>query len=331
MDFSEVSRLFKEDLSKVESAIKNNYKSDIPLIPGIGNHLMNGGGKRIRPLLVLISSKLFDAEINERVIRHCCVVEFIHAATLLHDDVVDATTVRRGHQTVNSKWGSDASILIGDYFLSRAILLLANHCEPKIIQAISRSAKILVEGGILEFTHARRLDVTEDLLMDIMYRKTASIISVSCQLGALLASADAEIEKALISFGDDFGIAFQLVDDVMDYDGNEELLGKPAGNDFKEGHVTLPLLHLYKNSNRSLKREIEEFIKNEHLTSKELEYIVERLREGKAIEYTLDKARFHLERAKTTLKNVKSFSPKYMEAMLAVADYIIERHTATKA
>ncbi len=331
MDFSEVSRLFKEDLAKVESAIKDNYKSDIPLIPGIGGYLMNGGGKRIRPLLVLISSKLFDAEVDARIIRHCCVVEFIHAATLLHDDVVDATTVRRGHQSVNSKWGSDASILIGDYFLSRAILLLADYCEPRIIQAIAKAAKTLVEGGILEFTNARKLNVTEELLMDIVYRKTASIISVSCQLGALLADADADTEKALVSFGDDFGIAFQLVDDVMDYDGNEELLGKPAGNDFKEGHITLPLLHLYKHSNRTLKKEIEEFIKNEHLSSKELEYVVERLREGKAIEYTLDKARFHLDRAKTTLKNTKSLSPKYVEALIAVADYTIERHTATKA
>lgn len=331
MDFSEVSRLFKADLAKVESAIKDNYKSDIPLIPGIGGYLMNGGGKRIRPLLVLISSKLFDAEVDERIIRHCCVVEFIHAATLLHDDVVDATTVRRGHQSVNSKWGSDASILIGDYFLSRAILLLADYCEPRIIQSVARAAKILVEGGILEFTNARKLDVTEELLMDIVYRKTASIISLSCQLGALLASADASTEKALVSFGDDFGIAFQLVDDVMDYDGNEELLGKPAGNDFKEGHITLPLLHLYKNSNRTLKKEIEEFIKNEHLSSKELEYVVERLREGKAIEYTLDKARFHLDRAKTTLKNTKPLSPKYVEALIAVVDYTIERHTATKA
>jgi octaprenyl-diphosphate synthase len=331
MDFSEVSKLFKEDLAKVETAIKNNYKSDLPLIPGIGDYLMNGGGKRIRPLLVLISSKLFDIAVDERVIRHCCVVEFIHAATLLHDDVVDATTVRRGNQTVNSKWGSDASILVGDYFLSRAILLLANDCEPKIIQAVANSARVLVEGGILEFTNARKLNVTEETLMEIVYRKTASIISVSCQLGALLALADTESEKALISFGNDFGIAFQLVDDVMDYDGNEEMLGKPAGNDFKEGHVTLPLLYLYKNSNRALKREIEEFIKNEHLTSKELEYIVEKLREGKAIEYTLEKARFHLERAKKTLKSIKSVSPKYLEAMLAVTDYIIERHTATKA
>ena len=331
MDFSEVSRLFKEDLAKVETAIKNNYKSDIPLIPGIGGYLMDGGGKRIRPLLVLISSQLFGLEADERIIRHCCVVEFIHAATLLHDDVVDATTFRRGHQTVNSKWGSDASILVGDYFLSRAILLLADNCEPKIIQAVSRAAKILVEGGILEFTNARKLDVTEELLMDVVYRKTASIISVSCQLGALLADADKESENALVSFGDDFGIAFQLVDDVMDYDGNEELLGKPAGNDFKEGHVTLPLLHLYKHSNRTLRREIEAFIKNENLTSKELEYIVERLREGKAIEYTMEKARFHLERAKKTLRSIKSLSPKYLEAMIAVTDYIIERHTATKA
>lgn len=331
MDFSEVTRLLKEDLSKVEKAIKDNYKSDIPLIPGIGDHLMNGGGKRIRPLLLLLSSKLFGAETDEHIVKHCCIVEYIHAATLLHDDVVDATTLRRGHETVNSKWGNDASILVGDYFLSRAILLLADNCDPKIIQAIAQTAKTLVEGGILEFTNARKLNVTEDLLLDIVYRKTASIISASCRLGALLANADKESEEALISFGNDFGIAFQIVDDVMDYDGNEEQLGKPAGTDFKEGHVTLPLLHLYQNCDRRLKKEIEQFIKNERLSQKELEYVVERLREGKSIEYAMDKARAHIERAKNKIRTAKIKSPKHLEALLAVADHVIERHTAAKS
>ncbi|MBI4383962.1 MAG: polyprenyl synthetase family protein [Nitrospinae bacterium] len=330
MDFSEVTGLLKADLSRLEKAIRENYKSDIPLIPGIGDYLVNGGGKRMRPLLLLLSSKLFGAETDDRTIRHCCVVEYIHSATLLHDDVVDATTLRRGHETVNSKWGSDASILIGDYFLSRAILLLANDCEPKIIQAIAQTARTLVEGGILEFTNARKLDVTEELILDVMYRKTASIISVSCRLGALLTHADEESEELLTSFGDDFGMAFQLMDDVMDYDGTEELLGKPAGTDLKEGHVTLPLLHLYQNCDRRLRKEIEQFIKRPDLSQKELEYIIERLREAKSIEYTLDKARAYMDRAKKTVRNAKIQSPKYLEALLAVADYIIERHTAAK-
>ncbi|NIQ00958.1 MAG: polyprenyl synthetase family protein, partial [Nitrospinaceae bacterium] len=245
MDFSDVTRLFKADLAKVEEAIKKNYETDVPLIPGISNYLMEGGGKRIRPLLVLICSNLCGRTTDSPVIKHACVIEYIHAATLLHDDVVDETTVRRGRETVNSKWGSDASILVGDFLISRSILLLAHDCDRKIIQAISQATKLLVEGGILEYIHARKLDITEDLYLDILHRKTASIISVSCRLGSLLAEADARQEESIVAFGNDFGMAFQLVDDAMDYEGDEDMLGKPPGTDFREGHVTLPLLHLY--------------------------------------------------------------------------------------
>ena len=181
MDFSDVNRLLKEDLSRVEKAIRKYYQSDIPLIPGISGYLMNGGGKRIRPLLLLLVAKLHGRAIDDRVITHCCVVEYIHAATLLHDDVVDETTVRRGNETVNSKWGSDASILVGDFLISRGILLLAEDCDPNIIRAIAGATKVLVEGGILEFTEARNLQVSDQHCLDVIRRKTASILAVSCE------------------------------------------------------------------------------------------------------------------------------------------------------
>ena len=254
MEYSGVTRRFKEDLSKVEAAIRKNYTSDIPLIPGISGYLMDGGGKRVRPLLTLISARLCGRETDDTVIKHGCVVEYIHAATLLHDDVVDETTVRRGNETVNSKWGSDASILVGDFLISRAILLLAQDCDQRIIQAIAEATKILVEGGILEFTHARKLNVSKNHCLDVIRRKTASIIAVSCQMGALLADASKAQENSIVAFANDFGMAFQLADDAMDYEGDEDILGKPPGTDFKEGHVTLPLLHLYENSDRRMKK-----------------------------------------------------------------------------
>ena len=159
MDFSDVTQELKTDLARVEKAINQNYKSDVPLIPGISSYLMNCGGKRIRPILILLSSKLCGREADDTVIKHGCVVEYIHAATLLHDDVVDETTVRRGKETVNAKWGSDASILVGDFLISRAILILAQDCERKIIQAVTEATKILVEGGIHEYTEARNVKV----------------------------------------------------------------------------------------------------------------------------------------------------------------------------
>ena len=330
MDFNAVTRRFKEELARLEEAIRKNYESDIPLIPGISSYLMNGGGKRIRPLLTLLSAKLCGREIDDLVIKHGCVIEYIHSSTLLHDDVVDETTIRRGNETVNSKWGSDASILVGDFLISRGILLLAEDCNPKVIRAIAEATKILVEGGILEYTHARKLDVSKKHCLDVIHRKTASIISVSCQMGALLASASDEQEQALVSFGNDFGMAFQLVDDAMDYDGDEDLLGKPPGTDFKEGHVTLPLLHLYQNSDSEMKNKIEYFVQDKNVSKNDFEFILEHLRETKSIEYTLDLAREYLDRAKNTLRNESFKSPEYLDYLIAVADHTVDRYTTAK-
>ena len=329
MDFSDVTQELKTDLARVEKAINQNYKSDVPLIPGISSYLMNCGGKRIRPILILLSSKLCGREADDTVIKHGCVVEYIHAATLLHDDVVDETTVRRGKETVNAKWGSDASILVGDFLISRAILILAQDCERKIIQAVTEATKILVEGGIHEYTEARNVKVSEKHILDIIHRKTASMISVSVRLGGLLANATEQQETAIISFGDDFGMAFQLMDDALDYDADEAVLGKPPGTDFKEGHVTLPLHHLYNNADRSLKKEIEAFVKNENITEKDLQYILEQMHKHKSIDYTLDLARFYIDRAKSHLRKADFPAPHYIEYFDALADYIYSRHIAS--
>lgn len=331
MDFNDVTRLFKEDLDLIENSIQENYQSDVPLIPGIGDYLLKNGGKRIRPLLLMIGAKLCGHEIGERTIRHGCVVEYIHSATLLHDDVVDETTVRRGRETVSAKWGSDASILVGDFLISRSVLMLAADCDSRIIKAVSEATKFLVEGGIMEYSQARKLSVSEEDCLDVICRKTASMMSLSCKLAALLSEANAQQEIALIEFGTQFGIAFQLMDDAMDYDSEEDSLGKPPGNDFQEGHVTLPLLHLYKNSNPSIKKEIEGFVENKNLTQKDFEYVLERMIEAKSIEYTLDLARNYLDRAKSAVRAVEFPKPEYIKSLDAVADYIYERHAALRS
>ncbi|MZG31406.1 MAG: polyprenyl synthetase family protein [Nitrospinae bacterium] len=326
MDFRDVTQELKNDLTRVEKAINENYKSDVPLIPGISSYLMSCGGKRIRPILTLLGAKLCGRETDDTVVKHGCVVEYIHAATLLHDDVVDETTVRRGKETVNAKWGSDASILVGDFLISRAILILAQDCDRKIIQAVTEATKVLVEGGIHEYTEARNIKVSEKHILDVIHRKTGSMISVSARLGGLLANATEQQETAIISFGDDFGMAFQLMDDALDYNANEAVLGKPPGTDFKEGHVTLPLHHLYHNADRSLKREIEGFIKNENLTEKDLQYVLGHMHNHKSIEYTVNLARFYIDRAKSHLRKAHFPAPEYIEHFDAVADYIHSRH-----
>lgn len=331
MNYKEVTQLFKPDMEQVESALKDNFLSDIPIVPGIGEYILSSGGKRLRPLLLLISTRLCGLELNPLIIRHCCAVENVHAATLLHDDVVDETTVRRGRQTVNSKWGNDASILVGDYLIAQSLTLLSEDVDPVIFKAFARAAKLLVEGGLLEFSNARDIHVTEKHCMDVIYRKTTSILAMCCQLAALMSKVEKEQEEALIAFGENFGMAFQLMDDLMDYDGTPEQLGKPPGNDFLEGHVTLPLHYLYHHSENGLKKEIEQFIKNDQLTNKELEYILDRMREGKALEYTLDLAHRYMARAKEAILVTPFPVPEYKEALVAVADYIVNRHTLTKS
>ncbi|MGP0567158.1 MULTISPECIES: polyprenyl synthetase family protein [unclassified Nitrospina] len=327
MGFREVTEFFREDLLKVEQCLRDNFESSLPIVTDIGDYIMNAGGKRIRPLLLLLSSRLCGMPSNERVIKHCCVIEYIHAATLLHDDVVDETTVRRGNETVNSKWGSDASILVGDYMIARALVLLSDDIQADIFRAFGQGSKLLVEGGLLEYSNARDILVTEEHILEVAHKKTASIMSLSCQIGALLAEAGKSNEEAMVDFGNHFGIAFQLMDDAMDYDAPPEVLGKPQGTDFKEGHVTLPLLHLYQHSDKSLKREIEDFIQNESLTHKELDYVLERMRETKSLEYTMDKARSHMAEAKKILFSLKFPCPEYLELMVAIADHIIDRYT----
>ena len=330
MNYKEVTQLFRPDLEKVEQALRDNFLSDISMIPGVGDYILSSGGKRIRPLLLLISSRLCGQELNESVIKHCCVIENVHAATLLHDDVVDETTIRRGRQTVNSKWGNDASILVGDYLIAQSLTLLSDDVDPVIFKAFSKAAKLLVEGGLLEFSNARDIHVTEKHCMDVIYRKTSSMLSLGCQLGALIAEAGKEQEDALVAFGNQFGVAFQLMDDLMDYDATSEQLGKPAGNDFLEGHVTLPLHYLYHHSDTSLQKEIERFIQNDELTNKDLDYILDRMREGKALEYTLQQAHSHMVRAKDALQAVSFTAPEYKDTLLALSDYIIDRYTLSK-
>jgi octaprenyl-diphosphate synthase len=184
---------------------------------------------------------------------------------------------------------------------------------------------------MLEYSHARKLTVSEEHCLDVIRRKTASMMYVSCEMAAVLAEANPEQEKALVDFGMYFGMAFQLMDDAMDYDSDEDTLGKPPGIDFKEGHVTLPLLHLHQNSERSLKKEIEDFVKNENITWKEFDYILERMRETKSIEYTLNLACKNIDQAKAALRSIAFSQPEIIESLDAVADYIYERHTAVRS
>ena len=323
MDFENVLSLIKSDLDDVESFISKSIHNQVPLILDIGNYLSAGKGKRIRPILVLLSSKLNGYE-GKRSIIYSTVVELIHMATLLHDDVIDDAERRRGFPSVNSKWGNQASILIGDYLFATSFSLMSEDSDTRIINSLSKTVVKMAEGEVMQL--ARNYQITEDEgpYMEIINRKTASLMSSCCEIGAILGNNGSREELASNSFGLDIGMAFQLVDDALDYVAREDRLGKPLCKDLMEGHITLPLIYLYRTVNGNDKKRIRDIVESKNsLEKKDLEFVVNMVKDCGAIDYTLKIAREYVERAK---EKIDIFSDsRYLKALLTIADYIVER------
>lgn len=323
MDFESVLSLIKSDLDDVESFISKSIHNQVPLILDIGNYLSAGKGKRIRPILVLLSSKLNGYE-GKRSIIYSTVVELIHMATLLHDDVIDEAERRRGFPSVNSKWGNQASILIGDYLFAMSFSLMSEDSDARIINSLSKTVVKMAEGEVMQLTRNYQITEDEGPYMEIINRKTASLMSSCCEIGAILGNNGRREELASNSFGLDIGMAFQLVDDALDYVAKEDRLGKPLCKDLMEGHITLPLIYLYRTVNGNDKKRIKDIVESKNSLEKEdLEFVVNMVKDCGAIDYTLKVAREYVDRAKEKM-DVFSDS-RYLKALLTIADYIVER------
>lgn len=326
MEFKDVLQLLQGDLNRVEEYIKKNYQSDVTLIPTISSYLSNGGGKRLRPILVLTTSKLCGYNGGDRHIRYSCVVEFIHAATLLHDDVVDGSDKRRGNPSVNVKWGNNASVLVGDYLFSESLYLMSEEGDVRIINLISDATKKLAEGEVKQLVNEYDLTITEEEYLDVVHRKTAALISACCGIGSILGGVNSDKEKALISFGKNIGIAFQLIDDMLDYISSEVVIGKPIGKDLIEGKVTLPLIYLYREANEYERNELKEIISSNKITKKQLDRVISLMKSYGSMNYTINKAKNFIENAKNDIAHLRSTSPKqYFDTLMLLADYIVER------
>lgn len=326
MEFKDVLQLLQGDLNRVEEYIKKNYQSDVTLIPTISSYLSNGGGKRLRPILVLTTSKLCGYNGGDRHIRYSCVVEFIHAATLLHDDVVDGSDKRRGNPSVNVKWGNNASVLVGDYLFSESLYLMSEEGDVRIINLISDATKKLAEGEVKQLVNKYDLTITEEEYLDVVHRKTAALISACCGIGSILGGVNSDKEKALISFGKNIGIAFQLIDDMLDYISSEVVIGKPVGKDLIEGKVTLPLIHLYREADEYERNELKEIISSNKITKKQLDRAIFLMKSYGSMNYTINKAKIFIENAKNDIAHLRSTSPKqYFDTLMLLADYIVER------
>lgn len=242
--FEPLLSLLQDQLSAVNTCLLQKMESPVALIPEIAGYLISLGGKRLRPLLTIASAELCGYK-GERHIHLAACVEFIHTATLLHDDVVDESTLRRGQQTANSLWNNKASVLVGDFLFSRAFELMVADGSLEVLDILSKASSAISEGEVLQLSMSHSLELTQETYLKIIESKTARLFSAATEVGAVVAKASDEERKALTQFGRALGIAFQLTDDILDYTANQGQLGKTIGDDFREGKVTIPLLLAY--------------------------------------------------------------------------------------
>src|SRR3954463_8830097 len=243
-------QLVAADMNQVNSVILARMQSDVPLIPELAGHLIAGGGKRMRPMLTLACARLLDYP-GVRHHKLAAAVEFIHTATLLHDDVVDGSGLRRGRRTANIIWGNPASVLVGDFLFSRSFELMVEDGSLKVLKILSNASAVIAEGEVNQLTAVRRLDLSEERYLDIIGAKTAALFAAACRIAAVVAERGEGDEAALDAYGRNLGIAFQLVDDAIDYVSDASTMGKDAGDDFREGKMTLPVILAYARGNEA--------------------------------------------------------------------------------
>ena len=247
--YLELKNLLSEKLFKVESLIQQKLKSDVDLIEKMSNHHLSSGGKRLRALLTLETAKLTGYKGQNRDINLAACVELIHSATLLHDDVIDKSELRRGVKTTNSIWGNQSSILVGDYLLSRCFEMMVEDGDLEVLKLLSSTSAKIAQGEVLQLQHKGEADLLEETYIEIINLKTASLFSAATKTGACLSGSNEKEKKALESYGRNLGLAFQIADDALDYYAKEKLFGKEIGKDFFEGKVTLPLITIFQKGN----------------------------------------------------------------------------------
>jgi octaprenyl-diphosphate synthase len=310
------------DLEKVDQEFRNNLRSNVPIISAIGEYLLLSGGKRFRAQLLLLSAKLCGYS-GENHISMASLIEFIHTATLLHDDVVDKAKLRRGIKSANYEWGNEVCVLVGDFLFTKCFTLMVESGNWKIIHTISRATTVMAEGEVEEWARTKDLFLSEEGYLTIITRKTAHLISAATQIGAILGNAPDEKERALAEFGMNVGIAFQLIDDNLDYTSNQEQFGKKIGIDLQEGKITLPLIFTLGHCDEGERAFIHETVNSHPITKKAFFRVVEIIERHRGIQYTWEKARDYVERAKSYLHLFPGSKEK--EALYALADYVLER------
>lgn len=320
----DVFDLVREDLEKVEKEFCQQTVSSIQAITEIGQYLQVSGGKRLRPVLVLLASKLFGFE-GDPAIRMSAAYEMIHSATLVHDDVIDKAETRRGQPSINSRWGNHMSVLAGDWLYMQAFSIALAERNFKILDLLIGLTQVMVEGELLQLAYLRKTDLTEDDYFELTYRKTACLFSACLRTGALLADRPEEEENLMASYGINLGLAFQLIDDVLDFTSSEKKLGKPVGNDLREGKVTLPLIYLLQMCDPVDAKKVSRVLDDGGFENVAFAEVLEMVDRYGALDAARRKAKEFADEAKRCLRIFPECI--YKDALVYLPDFIIARES----
>jgi len=311
----------KEDFQSVDDLIRANLNSEVPMVEEIAAYLIEAGGKRLRPLLVLLCAKACGYQGRDHV-KLATVIEFLHTAMLLHDDVVDESDLRRGRKTVNAAWGNAPSVLVGDFLHSRAFEIMVDIGNIRVMEILSRATNVIAEGEVQQLSFIRNPATTEVEYMEIISRKTAMLFQAAAHAGAVLAGANEKTEHALRDYGLHLGIAFQMVDDQLDYLGTPEELGKNIGDDLAEGKVTLPLIVAMRNGQPDQKAFVEDAIRNGGVEN--LPEMIQLVKATDALKYTSEQANTERCEAMACLNNVAD--SEFKDSMSTLVNFVVDRH-----
>ena len=315
-----IQALIREDMHQVNTLIQEKLHSEIGLIDQLGHYIVNSGGKRLRPALVLLSANCF-AYCESLHIKLAAVIEFIHTATLLHDDVVDASMLRRGKATANQRWGNEASVLVGDFLYSRAFQMMVEVGSMHVMEIMADATNTIAEGEVQQLINRHDPETSEQRYLQVIHNKTAKLFEAAARIGAVIAGQDMQTEQAMSNYGRHLGIAYQFIDDALDYSASSENLGKNIGDDLAEGKPTLPLLYALWNCSDEQATLIRNAIKQGSLD--DMEQICAAISATGAIQYTRDRAREEADIAIQSLEGLPQ--SEYLDALFTLAHFATER------
>jgi len=322
VDIEGLRTLVADEARDVDQIIRTRLHSDVALINQLSHYIINSGGKRLRPLLVLLAARACRYQ-GRQHINLAAVIEFIHTATLLHDDVVDQSDLRRGKDSANTIWGNKPSVLVGDFLFSRAFEIMVADGSLKVLKILSEASSVIAEGEVMQLLTTNDVETSEDAYMEVINAKTAELFAAACEIAPVVADRPEKEEKALRSFGMNLGVAFQLIDDALDYSAKQAVLGKTVGDDFRDGKITLPIILAYNRGDKKERAFWKRVMEDDHPRDGDLAQAMEYLNRHNTLNDTVERARHFGSKARDALALFPGSEAK--TALLAIVDFCIDR------